>query len=288
MNTKIEQRGFTLIELVVVITILGILAAFAVPRFASLEGQARVAATQALAGSVRSGASLAHALWLAQGDPSSTSVTMEGHGDHDGRSVIRPRPPSRTRWSSSPASRRTTSGAARVFTKTTPSGSSITNCQVSYYAAAGRQRRALGLVDDERLLAAVSVSSSISTRAPAGALVIFGRPKCTHTPTQRPAGFTLVELVVVIVILGIVAAFAAPRFFDDRTFLQRGYYEELVAALKYCAEARRGERLPRPRRDRCVRLRGAATGGAERHLQYGRHDAGPRTSRSADGQVLVG
>jgi MSHA pilin protein MshC len=35
------------------------------------------------------------------------------------------------------------------------------------------------------------------------------------------------------VILGIVAAFAAPRFFDDRTFLQRGYYEELVAALKY-------------------------------------------------------
>lgn len=50
---------------------------------------------------------------------------------------------------------------------------------------------------------------------------------------ERTAGFTLVELVVVIVVLGIVAAFAAPRFFDDRTFLQRGYYEELAAALKY-------------------------------------------------------
>ena len=68
MKRRIEG-GFTLIELVVVITILGILAAFAVPRFASLEGQARLAATQALAGSVRSGASLAHALWLGSRRP---------------------------------------------------------------------------------------------------------------------------------------------------------------------------------------------------------------------------
>jgi len=75
---RLIRGGFSLIELVVVITILGILAAFAVPRFASLEGQARLAATQALAGSVRSGAALAHALWLAQGDAASTSVTMEG------------------------------------------------------------------------------------------------------------------------------------------------------------------------------------------------------------------
>ena len=71
-----NESGFTLIELVVVISILGILAAFAIPRFVSLETEARVATTQSLAGSVRSAAALSHGLWLAQGSPA--TVDMEG------------------------------------------------------------------------------------------------------------------------------------------------------------------------------------------------------------------
>ena len=73
---KTRQSGFTLIELVVVITILGILAAFAIPRFASLETEARIGAIQGLAGSVRSSAALAHSLSLTQNNP--PTVTVEG------------------------------------------------------------------------------------------------------------------------------------------------------------------------------------------------------------------
>lgn len=62
-----EQRGFTLIELVVVIVILGILAAFAVPKFMGLENQARVASLNAMAGTVRSSAAMARGVWMAQG-----------------------------------------------------------------------------------------------------------------------------------------------------------------------------------------------------------------------------
>ena len=74
---KIKQAGFTLIELVVVITILGILAAFALPRFTSLESQARIASINGLAGSVRAASALAHAQWLAEGSSGST-VSLEG------------------------------------------------------------------------------------------------------------------------------------------------------------------------------------------------------------------
>jgi MSHA pilin protein MshA len=71
-----KMSGFTLIELVVVITILGILAAFAVPKFVALDSQARIATVNGLEGSVKSAAALARGMAMATG--STVSVTMEG------------------------------------------------------------------------------------------------------------------------------------------------------------------------------------------------------------------
>lgn len=48
-----------------------------------------------------------------------------------------------------------------------------------------------------------------------------------------PAGFTLVELIAVILLLGILSAVAMPKFFDVGAYQNRGFYDETVAAVRY-------------------------------------------------------
>ncbi len=58
------------------------------------------------------------------------------------------------------------------------------------------------------------------------------------------AGFTLVELVTTIVVLGIIAAVAIPRFAATNTFDSRGFYDRATATVRYAQKLAIAQRLP--------------------------------------------
>ncbi len=69
-----KQQGFTLIELIMVIVILGILAAVALPKFANLGGDARKASVNALSGNLRSAVAITKSAYIAAGNTTATTV----------------------------------------------------------------------------------------------------------------------------------------------------------------------------------------------------------------------
>jgi len=70
---------------------------------------------------------------------------------------------------------------------------------------------------------------------------------------RRARGFTLIELIMVMVLLGILAAYAAPRIFNRSDFDARGFHDETMALLRYAQKSAIAQR-----RAVCVNL--AATG----------------------------
>lgn len=83
LNTR--HSGFTLIELVVVIVILGILAATAAPKFLNLSSDANKAVLEAMGGAILSSAQMVHAKSLVKGlqDQDKTEIDLDNDGVND-------------------------------------------------------------------------------------------------------------------------------------------------------------------------------------------------------------
>lgn len=61
---------------------------------------------------------------------------------------------------------------------------------------------------------------------------------CHRSATPAPAahtvrGFTLIELILVIIMLGILAVYAGPRMFNNQDFYAKGFHDETLAYLRY-------------------------------------------------------
>jgi MSHA pilin protein MshA len=81
MMKKSAAQGFTLIELIVVIVLIGILAGVAIPRFMDQVTNARLAALSGIEGALNSAVALAQAEYRAEGNGSSstaTSINLDG------------------------------------------------------------------------------------------------------------------------------------------------------------------------------------------------------------------
>src|SRR3989338_2309849 len=82
-------------------------------------------------------------------------------------------------------------------------------------------------------------------------IAFHGRPTSRMPMKKHQAGFTLVELIMTMVIVGILAVFAAPRFFGADIFKSRGFADQIQASLRYAQKIAIAQR-----RNVCVTIAG--------------------------------
>jgi MSHA pilin protein MshC len=78
-------------------------------------------------------------------------------------------------------------------------------------------------------------------------------PRLLRDWSSRETGFTLVELVGVMVIIGLLAVVVAPRFFSQAVFTARGFHDETLALLRYAQKSAVAQR-----RSVCVTFTGTS------------------------------
>lgn len=136
---KKVATGFTLIELIIVIILIGILSSFAISRFINQTSNARVAALQGLQGAILSSTAIAQAEYRAEGNSSTSTVTTI---NMDGQSVVVTTGTGRPAGAAGgiDTSLQTFSGFAVTFltgVATFNFTTTIPNCRLTYTASTG-------------------------------------------------------------------------------------------------------------------------------------------------------
>ena len=83
ISTSSSQNGFTLIEMIVAIAIIGIIAVVALPRFLGIQNDSRIAQFQAAESQFQTAVTYAHSKWLVNGGGSSEMNDLPGFGEDE-------------------------------------------------------------------------------------------------------------------------------------------------------------------------------------------------------------